>query len=64
MMETNITRLDLDRAYRAGQQSQQARIDELEKMIGEALKYCECYFGDFYNDGVCKDIHNILRGEK
>ena len=47
-------------AYEAGQQSKQAEVDELQKRIGEALKFANDAHSDL-NIGMLKMV-DILKG--
>ena len=53
-------------AYKAGQQSKQAEVDELQKRIDEALKSSKEFYD--FGDGesamaFCNEIMNILKGD-
>lgn len=54
-----------ERGFKAGQQSKQAEIDELQKRIDEALKTSKEFYD--FGDGesamaFCNEIINILKG--
>ena len=53
------TRELVEDAFKAGQQSKQAEIDELQKMIGTALRHLEDHEG--YDD--LTHVIKILKGE-
>ena len=53
--------------FKAGQQSKQAEVDELQKRIDEALKTSKEFYD--FGDGesamaFCNEIINILKGNK
>ena len=63
------TELDCKAAFKAGQQSKQAEIDLLQKLIDDALEKCKTGIrkqgGDYYLElieGVLKGIPNNLTG--
>ena len=57
---------DAENAWYAGQQSQQAKIDELQKRIDEASNKIDFWVGGKNGDAihVAKSIGNILKGNK
>ena len=60
------TEYDCKAAYRAGQQSKQAEVDELQKRIDGALKSSKEFYD--FGDGesamaFCNEIMNILKGD-
>ena len=55
------------RAFEAGQQSQQAKIDELQARVDEALKILKDWGDQSYRDDVDQltgEIEDILKGNK
>ena len=63
------TELDCKAAFKAGQQSKQAEIDNLKKRINDALEKCKTGIrkqgGDYYLElieGILKGIPNNLTG--
>lgn len=63
------TELDCKAAFKAGQQSKQAEIDNLKKRIDDALEKCKTGIrkqgGDYYLElieGILKGIPNNLTG--
>ncbi len=57
---------DAENAWYAGQQSQQAKIDELQKRIDDASNKIDFWVGGKNGDAihVAKSIGNILKGNK
>lgn len=51
-------------AFEAGQQAQQAKIDELQARIDEVLDYVGDDFTDYYTGVMIESIHEILKGNK
>lgn len=57
---TQSARVLMRESFEAGQQSQQAKIDELQARVGEALKHVVDHGG--YDD--LTHVINILKGDK
>ena len=59
---SNCTEDEAKIHFEAGQQSQQAKIDELQARIDEALKELELL--NYYRTGNSDNAINILKGNK
>ena len=51
-----------DQGFKAGQQSKQAEIDELQARVDEVLDYVGDDFTDYYTGVMIESIHEILKG--
>lgn len=67
MLDIDSNSADYEYYFQSGQQSKQAKVDELQKRIDLALNKSE----DFYDFGdgesamaFCSEIINILKGER
>ena len=59
---SNCTEDEAKIHFEAGQQSQQAKIDELQARVDEAMKYIEP--SDELSHKVYRDLVKILKGNK
>jgi hypothetical protein len=59
-----VTQDDVDNAYKAGQQSQQAKIDELQARIDGALEKCYTGIRKQGGDYYLELVQDILKGNK
>ena len=57
------TELDCKAAFKAGQQSKQAEIDELQKRIDDALEKCNTGIRKQGGDYYLELIEGILKGD-
>lgn len=57
------TELDCKAAFKAGQQSKQAEIDELQKRIDDALEKCKTGIRKQGGDYYLELIEGILKGD-
>lgn len=54
----------IESSYKAGAQSRQAEIDELQKRIDEVIEYIGTDFNDYYTGVMVESIHEILKGDQ
>ena len=57
------TELDCKAAFKAGQQSKQAEIDELQKRIDDALEKCKTGIRKQGGDYYLELVEGILKGD-
>ena len=67
LVDIELSRAKYHHFYQAGQQSQQAKIDELQTRIDEALKILKDWDDQSYRDDMDQltgEIEDILKGNK
>ena len=62
LVDIELSRAKYHHFYQAGQQSQQAKIDELQAKVDKAMKYIEP--SDELSHKAYRDLVKILKGNK